>query len=226
MTGRGNRRGETGLWMAAAAEVDSPPCLLFLKRGQAATSCCSCFTGPTEPSNNYHTNRNMRTNTSTHEDTPPSRDAGEDTEGGGVEGRKGGWRRSGVAELRLQSGFSLHISFFFLSLCRAVVCTPHPLLHPTALPPLQTQYFPSSSSFFTRTLLTRQNASVPFPLLSAGAHFSPNIFFELCVCACERCLGFKRRCCLCGYRLLFVHEARAQTTAGFAPSHTNKYRFR
>ncbi len=70
----------------AAAEVDYPLCFLF-KEGTSSHICRSCLTGLSEPSNNYHTNRNTGTNTSTHEDTPPSGDAGEETEGEGGEGR-------------------------------------------------------------------------------------------------------------------------------------------
>lgn len=92
--------------MAAAAEVASPQRLLF-KEETSSHICRSPFPGLTEPSNNYHTNRNTQTNTSTHQDTtPPSRDAGEKTGGGG--GGVGG--SAGAAELHLQSGFSLHIS--------------------------------------------------------------------------------------------------------------------
>lgn len=52
------------------------------KEGASIHICRSCLTGLTELLNNYHTNRNTRTNTSTHGDTPPSGDAVEETEGG------------------------------------------------------------------------------------------------------------------------------------------------
>lgn len=127
--------------------------------------------------------------------------------------------RTGVAELRLQSGFSLHISFFFFflffspSISSAQSCG----MHPTPPPPPSCTHFapafakpippslPSSSSPFIRALLTLQNTPVPLPLLSAGAHFSPDIFLNcvcVCMCPCE-CMcalsRLKRRCCLCGY---------------------------
>lgn len=84
MTGSRNRRGETGLCMEAT-EVDSPLRFLFKGGERAANICRSCLTGLSKPSNNYHTNRNTGTNASTHEDTPPSGDAGEETGGDGRE---------------------------------------------------------------------------------------------------------------------------------------------
>lgn len=77
------------MWTAAAAETTS----VHVRR--------SPFTGLTEPSNNYHANRNTQANTSTHKDTQTHlhrRKLEEEEE------------EEGAAELHPQSGFSLHIS--------------------------------------------------------------------------------------------------------------------
>lgn len=88
------------------AEAASPLRLLF-REETGSRICRSSFAGLTEPSNKYRAKRNTRT--STHEDAtpPPTRNAGERTGGGAAGGVEGD---TGAAELRLQSGFSLHIS--------------------------------------------------------------------------------------------------------------------
>lgn len=82
----------------AKAEVDLPPDLLFCffkRRGRAATSVAAVSHGLTEPSNNYQTNRNTRTNTSTHQDASPPGGVVEETEGKGCErGGVGGEEQS------------------------------------------------------------------------------------------------------------------------------------
>lgn len=123
---------------------------------------------------------------------------------GGGRGSAGGGGGGGrVAD---QSGFFTTHLFCFVS---AQSCGTQPtplLLHPPALillPPLQSQYFPfpppppSSPppppppppplplTSHAHTLLTRRNTPLPFPPLSAGAHFSPHIPLSL-VCLCVR----------------------------------------
>ena len=210
----GNRRAD------GSAEVDSPPRLLSFKEGANSHICRSRLTGLTEPSNNYHTNRNTRTkhkHTWRHT-TFRWRWGGDWRRRCGREG----WEKT-PSTVRI---FTTHL--FFFCLCRAVECTPHPLLHPPALillSPLQSQYSPPSLPFpppsHAHSLLGR-TLQFPSPccqleLISLPTYcwvvcvLTVHVCVCVCVCVCMRALlRFKRRCCLCGYRLLFVHGAWAQ----------------
>lgn len=218
---------EKGVWMAAAAAaaaVDSPLRLLC-KETTSSYTCCICFTGLTEPSNNYHTNRNTRTNTSTHEDARPSHDAGEEPGGGGGGGVE---ESTGVAKLCLQSGFPLHISFFE----SVQSCGMHPAPPPSLilLLPLQNPILPLLLLFLplnTHTPYSAEHSSSLPPTVSWSSFLSRHSL-ELCVCVVCACtcvwalLRFKRRCCLSGYWLLFVGQVWAQTTVSPPPSHAKQ----
>lgn len=175
--------------MAATAEVASPPPpqLSGEETGGGGGICCSALTGMTEPSNGYHTH------TDTHKQTDkahrkPQRHyhAGKELEEDGA-----------LQQLNSSSSQDFHHTSLVLSLCRAVEFAPPPPPHPTPQPfsafcthtanlepPLVSLlvFFLS----FTRTLLGRQNTPAPSPMLSAGAHFSPNTLSESSVWVCVR----------------------------------------
>ena len=204
-----------------SAEVDSPPLLLSFKEGISSHICRSHLTGLTEPSNNYHTNRNTRTK---HKHTWRHTT---------FRWRWGGdWRRRCGREgwEKTPSTVRIFTTHLFFSVCAELWNAPH------------TPSFTPLHSYCSR--LCKANPPPPFPppshahsLLGRPLQFpSPCCQLELislptycwvvcvgvcvcaCVCACmQALLRFKRRCCLCGYRLLFVHGARAQFRGSVPP---------
>lgn len=185
---------ETGVWMATA-EVDSQTASPLLRRGRASTSVAAvsqawlnCWTTTTQTETHEQTQAHMETH---HLQVTLWRKLKEEGVEGGVGEEQSSWT------VRI---FTTHL--FFLSLCRAVECSPHPLLHPPALillPPLQSQYFPSSSflPLHTHTPYSPEHSSSLPPAVSWSSFLSQHTV-ESCVCvsvvyvcACERCWGLR-----------------------------------
>ena len=191
----GNRRAD------GSAEVDSPPRLLSFKEGANSHICRSRLTGLTEPSNNYHTNRNTRTK---HKHTWRHTT---------FRWRWGGdWRRRCGREgwEKTPSTVRIFTTHLFFSVCAELWNAPHtpsftPLhsycsrLCKANTPPPPSHFLP----LHTHTpYLAERSSSLP-PAVSWSSFLSRHtvescvcwlcmcVFVCVCVCACGRCWGLR-----------------------------------